>query len=474
MRKTLEVFCLLLVDLSAFYLSLLIAWVFRAEVLPLIMPGLPPFIFSYAHFAAMWWIPAIFLLFLFLEGLYDNNLPFWDETRILLKSLSLSSVTLLAIVTLGQMGDIVSRIVLIALWCTAACIFPIFRLWGKKYLHTAGIRREKVLIIGAGNAGRLVLEGLQREKHMGYEVVGLLDDDSRKLGTTIQGTTVLGHVSEYPAFIKDLGVETVIIAIPSLPPDSLSALTAGVQNHAVNTMIIPDLRGIALVNTELAHLFVEEIFLINIRNNLKSFTNKLVKRLFDITLSIIALPVILPVIGVIGIMIRIESQGAAIYAHERIGRKGRPFKCYKFRTMQRDAEEKLKEMLEGNELLRTEWESSWKLRDDPRVTKTGRFLRRSSLDELPQIFNVLKGEMSLVGPRPYLPRELAQIGERIKVIGSAKPGITGLWQVSGRSDTGYRYRVKLDLWYVMNWSLWLDIVILLKTVRVVLKAEGAY
>jgi Undecaprenyl-phosphate galactose phosphotransferase WbaP len=242
----------------------------------------------------------------------------------------------------------------------------------------------------------------------------------------------------------------------------------------VNTMIIPDLKGIALINTDLFHLFLEELFLINIRNNLKSSANRFVKRLFDVTVSMITLPFILPVIGVIGLIIRVESHGAAIYAHDRIGRRGKPFKCFKFRTMQRDAEDNLKELLESNEILRNEWENTWKLRDDPRVTKIGRFLRKSSLDELPQIFNVLKGEMSLVGPRPYLTREISEIRENVKVIGSAKPGITGLWQVSGRSDTGYRYRVKLDIWYVMNWSLWLDIAILFKTVRVVLKAEGAY
>jgi undecaprenyl-phosphate galactose phosphotransferase len=474
MRRILEICCLLIIDLGAFYLSLLIAWIFRSEALPAVIPGLPVFVFSYIHFLSLWWIPAVFIFFIFYEALYDSNLPFWDEARILVKCVSLASITLLAIVTLGKMGDIVSRLVLLGLWIAALFMFPVFRLWGKKYLYTAGIRKEKILIIGAGNAGRLVMEGLQREKHMGYDIVGLLDDDSRKVGTSVHGRKVLGTVGEYPRFIRELGIKTVIVAIPSLPPDKLSALTAGVQNYAVNTMIIPDLKGIALINTDLFHLFLEELFLINIRNNLKSSANRFVKRLFDVTVSMITLPFILPVIGVIGLIIRVESHGAAIYAHDRIGRRGKPFKCFKFRTMQRDAEDNLKELLESNEILRNEWENTWKLRDDPRVTKIGRFLRKSSLDELPQIFNVLKGEMSLVGPRPYLTREISEIRENVKVIGSAKPGITGLWQVSGRSDTGYRYRVKLDIWYVMNWSLWLDIAILFKTVRVVLKAEGAY
>jgi undecaprenyl-phosphate galactose phosphotransferase len=190
--------------------------------------------------------------------------------------------------------------------------------------------------------------------------------------------------------------------------------------------------------------------------------------------SVALMPAILPLIGILGVIIRMETPGLSIYAHERIGKNGRGFRCYKFRTMHKDAEEKLKGMLEDNEQLRSEWENSWKLKEDPRVTRIGYFLRKSSLDELPQIFNVLKGEMSLVGPRPYLPRERMDIEENIQIICSAKPGITGLWQVSGRSDTHYKYRVKLDAWYVMNWSLWLDIAIIFKTIRVVLQSKGAY
>lgn len=474
MRRTLEICCLVAIDLCAFFAALLIAWTVRAEVLPFFAAGLPPFIFPYSHFLSLWWIPGIFLFFFFYEGLYDNNLPFWDEARVIVKALSLSTVTLLAIVTLGKMTDFVSRIVLTGLWGFSLFLFPLCRLWGKKFLFGAGIRGVKALIIGAGNAGRLVLEGLQRERHMGYRVVGFLDDDVEKIGSTIHGVKVLGPVSAYPRFIGDLSIKTVVIAIPSLPPERMTALTASIQNYAVNTMLVPDLRGIALINTDLLHLFTEEIFLINIRNNLKSFSNRFVKRLFDIVVSIALLPLILLTILMIGVLIRIESPGAVILTQERIGKKGRPFRCLKFRTMFRDAEEQLAEMLERDETLRTEWERTWKLKDDPRVTKIGRFLRKSSLDELPQIFNVLMGDMSLVGPRPYLPRELSQISQHLAVISSAKPGITGLWQVSGRSDTGYRYRVKLDAWYIMNWSLWLDIAILFKTVRVVLRAEGAY
>jgi Undecaprenyl-phosphate galactose phosphotransferase WbaP len=465
---------LVAVDLSAFYTSLFIAWIIRAEFMPFFIPGLPVFHFSYLYFISLWWVPAVFIFFIFYESLYDRTMPFWDETKQIVRSVSLASITLMAIVTLGKMGDMVSRLVLLGIWLSSLFVFPLYRLWGKKLLYSKDTARERILIIGAGKAGRLVMEGLQREKHMGYDVAGFLDDDEQKIGKIVHGKKVFGKVSEFPKFIKELGIKTTIIAIPSLSSEKLSALTAGIQNSTVNTMLIPDLKGIALLNTDLFHLFTEELFLMNIKNNLKSITNRFIKRLFDLAFSIVSMPVLLPLIGIIAVLIKSGTPGHAVYAHERIGENGRPFRCYKFRTMYKDAEEKLQEILSRDEAIRTEWENNWKLRDDPRITRIGKFLRKTSLDELPQIFNVMNGEMSVVGPRPYLPREKSDIDDNIHIITSAKPGITGLWQVSGRSNTGYRYRIKLDTWYVMNWSLWLDIVIILKTIKVVLKAEGAY
>lgn len=163
-----------------------------------------------------------------------------------------------------------------------------------------------------------------------------------------------------------------------------------------------------------------------------------------------------------------------MFFQDRVGKKGKGFKCYKFRTMYRDAGERLQELLESNEEARTEWGKFWKLRDDPRITRVGRFLRRTSLDELPQIFNVLKGDMSLVGPRPVTRDEIDKYyKDTAELCFSVTPGITGLWQVSGRSNTSYEYRIALDSWYVRNWNLWLDIIILFKTVNVVLRGDGA-
>ncbi|HXX80881.1 MAG TPA: undecaprenyl-phosphate galactose phosphotransferase WbaP [Thermodesulfovibrionales bacterium] len=473
-KRLIKVFCLIFIDLTSFYLSLFIAWMVRTEILSSFISNLPGFPFSYSYYLSLWWIPLIFMFFLLYEGLYEKNLPFWDEARIILKAVSLASLTIMTIVTLGKMQDRVSRIVLLSLWTASLFTFPLLRLWGKKCLYLMGVWKERVLILGAGNAGRLTMEGLERERHMGYEVVGFLDDDEQKKGKVFKGKKVFGGIKHFPKFIKELNISTIIIAMPSLSPERLSTLTANVQNLSANTMVIPDLKGIALLNTELLHLFYEELFLMNIRNNLKSAPNRLVKRMFDMLLSTAMMPLLLPLIGIIGAVIRWETPGPAIYAHDRIGKNGKTFRCYKFRTMQKDAEERLKEILEKDEEIRNEWEKTWKLKEDPRITKIGRFLRKTSLDELPQIFNVMRGEMSLVGPRPYLLREQEAVESQLQIICSIKPGITGLWQVSGRSNTDYGYRLKLDAWYVVNWSLWFDIAILFKTIRVVTKREGAY
>ena len=177
---------------------------------------------------------------------------------------------------------------------------------------------------------------------------------------------------------------------------------------------------------------------------------------------------------IIALSIKINSKGPAIFSQERIGRNDRSFRCYKFRTMYNDAEKRLDTLLENNPEAKEEWEQYWKLQDDPRITTIGSFLRKTSLDELPQLFNVLKGDMSLVGPRPVTKKEIDEYyKESAKLCFGVPPGITGLWQVSGRSNTNYNYRIALDLWYVRNWNLWLDIVILLKTLKVVLNKEGA-
>jgi undecaprenyl-phosphate galactose phosphotransferase len=187
------------------------------------------------------------------------------------------------------------------------------------------------------------------------------------------------------------------------------------------------------------------------------------------------LPILLPTILIIGVLIKLDSRGPIFYTQERIGKNGKKFKVIKFRSMYTNADELLKEFLGKNPELKQEYETFRKLKNDPRVTKVGKFLRKTSLDELPQIFNVLKGEMSLVGPRPAFEEEIIKYYKDYAIYYyKVLPGITGLWQISGRSNTSIFQRAELEVWYVKNWNIWLDIVILIKTIKVVLKREGAY
>ena len=181
-----------------------------------------------------------------------------------------------------------------------------------------------------------------------------------------------------------------------------------------------------------------------------------------------------PVLVFIGVWIYFDSPGPIIFRHARIGKNGRKFYCYKFRTMCVDAEVKLKKLLATDPKAQAEWEKDFKLKDDPRITKSGDFLRKTSLDELPQIFNVLKGEMSLVGPRPIVEAEIVRYGKYIADYYMVRPGITGIWQTSGRSEVTYDERVQMDTWYVRNWNVWLDIILLWRTFKVVIDKKGAY
>ncbi len=198
------------------------------------------------------------------------------------------------------------------------------------------------------------------------------------------------------------------------------------------------------------------------------------KRLFDLLVLMLLLPITIPLILFISIIIKLTSKGPVIFTQYRVGKGGKLFKIYKFRTMHINAEETLQELIKNNPEIHQEWKTKRKLKNDPRITRIGKFLRKTSLDELPQFLNVLKGQMSIIGPRPYLPSEIEDIGEKSRIILSVNPGITGLWQVNGRSNTTFRHRINLDCFYVKNWSIWLDILIMLKTVKVVIKCDGAY
>jgi undecaprenyl-phosphate galactose phosphotransferase len=373
----------------------------------------------------------------------------------------------------------ISRGMLFFLWLYLILFLPLFRFWGKKFLYKIGLWKESVLIIGAGDKAITTIRGLANEEHLGYSVIGLLDNDRNKIGKFItvknKKYKIYGAIKNFDKFVNILGIETVFIALPNESQEELSEMLSEVYQLVKRVIIVPDIKGIAIFNSELHYLFMEKLFMIKVHNNLNSLTNIILKRIFDLVFSIIGFIIISPFFLAISIMIKLTSPGPVIFSHKRVGLAGKEFNTFKFRTMYADAEERLEKILAVDPKAKKEWETNFKLKNDPRVTSIGRFLRQTSLDELPQIFNIIRGEMSLVGPRPVVVEEITKYyGPFKEYYFSVLPGLIGLWQVSGRSNTDYDFRVQTDVWYVQNWSLWLDIIIMFKSVRVVLGREGAY
>jgi undecaprenyl-phosphate galactose phosphotransferase len=240
-------------------------------------------------------------------------------------------------------------------------------------------------------------------------------------------------------------------------------------------IMVSEVAGLSFMNTEIKTFLSKNIMLITTKSGLLSLQKMIFKRVLDTTLSLFSIIILFPLLLAISIIIKLDSRGPIFFKHKRIGKNLKEFTMYKFRTMYMDSEKTLKEFLATHPEAYQDLEERNKLKDDPRVTRWGRFLRRSSLDELPQFFNVLIGHMSIVGPRPDS-REAVKnyLDEYKEIYRMVRPGITGLWQVSGRSEIIYQERVKLDYLYILNWSVWLDFVIILKTIQTIISGKGAY
>lgn len=470
-KKNIAIGLLVLMDALSIFIILEGAMFIRKEILPFFLK-FP--VFPEIDFTFFWWVFPVWIFFFAYEGLYTKRFSYWDEIKTIWKAVFFSTLAMFAVLYLGKVGEQVSRTVLVVMSAISIPILPIFRTNIKRLLVFMGLLKSKVLILGAGKTGRLIFNALNRDKNLGLNVVGFLDDDPEKIGKKISGIKIHPGVDKAQKYVGRCGIEDVIIAMPGCEKNKFISLINKLQHKAHNILLIPDLFGITVLGTNLQHFFQEQTIGLEVKNNLAQPTNILIKKIFDLLASVILLLVFAFPMIIIAILIKTSSKGPAIFSQERRGKNDRPFRCYKFRTMYSDAETRLNNLLVDNEDVRNEWNHHWKLENDPRITGIGQFLRQTSLDELPQIFNVLKGDMSLVGPRPVTKQEIDEYyKEQAKLCFSVPPGVTGLWQVSGRSSTSYDYRIALDSWYVRNWNLWLDIVILFKTIRVVLKREGA-
>lgn len=421
------------------------------------------------------WIifPFLFLLFLHLNQLYTRRMPFYKEVELVFRSTCYGAILVVLALYVTQLASTTSRL-FVGLWFIFAFVLLIlYRYIAKKFLQSKGLLQIPVIVIGAGRTAELLARTITNDAGMGYKIVGLLEDNKVKHGILDQ-FPVLGTFDDAEKVITETGVNRVFIAAPGLEDKKLGMLIYRVQPLVENIGVIPNFVGIPTGSVEVESIFNEKLLILRLKNNLARPLNRMVKTIFDYTLTLIGTICISPILLIIAAWIYYDSPGPVIFKHIRIGKDGKPFPCYKFRSMCVDSKEKLAELLANDPAAREEWERDFKLKNDPRITRSGAFLRKTSLDELPQIFNVLKGEMSLVGPRPIIHEELERYGEYVGDYLMVKPGITGMWQVSGRSDIEYAERVQLDTWYVRNWSVWVDIVLLFKTFAVVALRKGAY
>jgi undecaprenyl-phosphate galactose phosphotransferase len=418
------------------------------------------------------WLPLTFLIFLAQAKAYATMQPIIYTVRSIFYAGTYGLIAY--IVALYFFTDwMAARSFFVVFWLVLLITLYIERLLISLWLKHSHHLYEDVIFVGAGKTAERALYYFQDDLGYRYHVIGFLDDNpiSDKIPDKYK---LLGKISEAEKIVENSHVQNVIITAPGMERDKLQQLITTVQPHVRNLSYVPDLIGTPMMGVEAQVLFTEEILMLHLRNNLAMRRNKIYKRIFDLVCTICGGLLILPIIAVVALLVAIDNKGNVIFAHRRIGKDGKEFPCYKFQSMVPNAQEILQDYLAKNPAARKEWEESFKLTNDPRVTKLGGFLRKTSLDELPQLWNVIKGDMSLVGPRPIVKKEIERYGEYFREYAMVLPGITGMWQASGRSDTTYEERVEMDTWYVRNWSVWLDIMYLAKTFTAVIFGKGAY
>mgnify|MGYP000878045283 CR=1 FL=1 len=391
----------------------------------------------------------------------------WIVARAVLVTLVLLS-TVLFLLKAGS----ISRTVLLTFGALLVIVLVSMRtalVWW--YFRRAVERNEnylKVVIIGTGERARRLSDKLHQHSEWGVEILGYLDPEERQVAPAVNDAPVLGRVGEIAQVLQNRVVDEVIVAVPRSLLGDAQVIADVCAQEGVMLRFMADVFDLQVSRMSLVNL--DEIPLLTFEPVAQDERKLILKRIFDLTVTLAAMPVLLPILLVVAVAVKLDSPGPILFKQPRVGLRKRIFPMYKFRSMYRDAEQRLKEIEHLNEAAGP----IFKIANDPRVTRVGRFIRRTSLDELPQLFNVIRGHMSLVGPRPMSLRDVGLFDQSIQRRRfSVRPGLTCLWQISGRSNLPFEKWLALDLAYIDNWSLGLDLKILLKTVPIILKGTGA-
>ncbi|HVO41738.1 MAG TPA: sugar transferase [Aggregatilineales bacterium] len=339
----------------------------------------------------------------------------------------------------------------------------------RRFWRVRGIGVDRVLIIGAGDVGRAVLSAMLARPHLGYTPVGYLDDNPDRGEVDMGRLRGLGDTDHLATLLGEKAADLVIITLPWAARQRIMELVEVCRSHSVTSRIVPDLFQLNLSQVGVENL--DGIPLLGIRSDTRmNRTKVLMKRAIDLIIVILASPVLAILATLVALAIKLDSRGPILYRHRRVGENGKQFWMYKFRSMYEDADKRHADLIRRTNAdpRRPKWEN------DPRITRVGKWLRRSSIDEWPNMINVMRGEMSIVGPRPPTPDEVTLYEPWQRQRLNTRPGMTGLWQVSGRSKIPFEEQCLLDIYYIENWSINLDIQILLRTMPSVILGNGAY
>jgi exopolysaccharide biosynthesis polyprenyl glycosylphosphotransferase len=403
-------------------------------------------------------------------GLYDRrelDAPS-EEMRRLFHGITVSLVAIVMVTFFAKFAVSRGWIASLALFTTLTVSVgrvAVRRLAGR--LSASGYLCSPALVVGTNEEARTIARSLHRQQKLGYRAVGFVSVGPAPSGT-VDGLPIVGSVEDIAAVARQTGVSAVVIAGTAVRADVLLQIDAALQSVDVEIRLTPGLPHVSPSRITIRPL--DGLALLSLDRRELGIRQAALKRMFDVVVGTILFVLALPAMAVVAVLVRVTSRGPALFRQERVGKAGKPFVMYKFRSMVKGAEELHEQLVQesGADTV------LFKLREDPRVTPVGRVLRRWALDELPQLWNVVRGDMSLVGPRPALPGETARYSNRLRTRLQVKPGLTGLWQVNGRHELPFADYIRYDLFYVENWSLGLDLYVIGKTVPALLARRGSY
>jgi exopolysaccharide biosynthesis polyprenyl glycosylphosphotransferase len=461
---------LLIIDGFAINIAFVLAYYIRFEWFlgksAAIIPQLGRFYYILIFVTFLWL--ALFKLL----GLYDKRdiTSTGDEASSIIGATIAGSLLLFALLFLYR-GFWFSRALLLyaVFICSALMIFSRYALNViQRELYKRGVGVRRTLILGAGEIGQGLAFKMLSEKEIGYKAVAFLDDDPDKMNKDFQGVPVIGSIISTKNKIRELNIDEVILATGKLHQQKVLDIIMECESEGVEFKLVPGI--LELIASRISTDDIGGIPLLTIKEIKLQGFNALIKRIADVSVSLAALLLISPLIILAAALIKLESRGPVFFSQKRTGKDGKIFNLYKFRSMIQGAEEMFEKVVaqKGGNIIR------FKSKDDPRMTRIGKIIRKLSIDELPHLINVLLGDMSLVGPRPPVPIEVERYSAWHKKRLRVRPGITGLWQVSGRSELPFEDMIRLDIYYIENWSLWMDFRIVLRTIPTVIFGSGAY